>query len=153
MRKLLHWTLVFAMAALAWGATPAKTSTKKKASKSSSRTAKATPAKATTKGTAARKGKKAPAKSAPKTTWRNRQTAPTPERYREIQEALAAKGYLDPAAAGGAWNQTSADALKRFQADQNIEATGKINSLALIALGLGPRHGAPPTDASETRQQ
>ena len=31
------------------------------------------------------------------------------------------------------------DALKRFQSSQNIDATGKINSLSLIALGLGPK--------------
>jgi hypothetical protein len=34
------------------------------------------------------------------------------------------------------------DALKRFQKAQNIPVTGKINSFSLIALGLGPNHGA-----------
>jgi hypothetical protein len=68
--------------------------------------------------------------------------SPTPERYREIQEALASKGYLRAEDATGTWNQTSIDALKRFQAEQNIESTGKINSLSLIALGLGPKHEA-----------
>jgi peptidoglycan hydrolase-like protein with peptidoglycan-binding domain len=68
--------------------------------------------------------------------------APTPERYREIQQALAAKGYLNPEEANGTWNPSSADALKRFQAEQKIESTGKINSLSLIALGLGPKHEA-----------
>lgn len=77
-----------------------------------------------------------------RTTWRNRQTVPTPERYREIQNALAARGYLAPEAATGTWDQTSTDALKRFQAEQNLESTGKINSLSLIALGLGPKHDA-----------
>jgi peptidoglycan hydrolase-like protein with peptidoglycan-binding domain len=62
---------------------------------------------------------------------------PTPERYREIQEALVAKGYLG--AAGGAWNQESTDALRRFQQDQNLKADGKLDALTLIALGLGPR--------------
>ena len=32
----------------------------------------------------------------------------------------------------------SVDALKRFQADQNLMPDGKINSFSLIALGLGP---------------
>jgi hypothetical protein len=82
---------------------------------------------------------------APRTTWRNRQAAPTPERYKEIQEALAAKGYMRAEDASGAWGDASSDALKRFQADQNLESTGKINSLSLIALGLGPKHdNAPP---------
>lgn len=70
---------------------------------------------------------------------------PTPDRFREIQAALADKGYLTPEEANGAWSQSSADALKRFQADQNLESTGKINSLSLIALGLGPRHDSAPS--------
>ncbi len=78
-------------------------------------------------------------------TWRNRQLSPSQDRYREIQQALAAKGYLEPEQATGTWDQNSTDALKRFQAEQNLDASGKINSLSLIALGLGPKHDAPPT--------
>ena len=66
--------------------------------------------------------------------------APTKERYKQIQEALASKGFLASAQATGQWNTASIDALRRFQANQNLEATGKINSLSLIALGLGPKH-------------
>jgi hypothetical protein len=82
--------------------------------------------------------KKTPAK--PAVTWRNRQLQPTQERYKEIQQALLAKGYLQPEQANGIWDQNSADALKQFQTAQNITASGKINSLSLIALGLGPKH-------------
>ena len=88
----------------------------------------------------------------PPTTWRNRQMAPTPDRYKEIQGALAAKGYLQPDDASGRWDQTSIDAMKKFQADQKLDSTGKIDSLSLIALGLGPKHDslapapAKPTD-------
>jgi hypothetical protein len=32
------------------------------------------------------------------------------------------------------------EALTKFQSEQNLGSTGKINSLSLIALGLGPRH-------------
>jgi hypothetical protein len=92
--------------------------------------------KAGSRTTASRRGKKGPAK---RVTWRNRQLAPTPQRYQEIQQALAAKGYLNPEDANGTWNQASVDALKKFQAGQNLDSTGKINSLSLIALGLGPR--------------
>jgi hypothetical protein len=92
------------------------------------------PAKKST-STSSKKG--ASKKSA--TTWRNRQLAPSAERYREIQSALVARGYLSPEQATGTWNQTSIDALKRFQAEQNLESSGKINSLSLIALGLGPK--------------
>ena len=101
------------------------------------------PATAKSPATAARRGgKQAPGRHA--TTWRNRQMAPTPERYREIQAALVAKGYLKSEDAGGPWNQASMDALKNFQAGQNLDSTGKINSLSLIALGLGPKREAPP---------
>lgn len=75
---------------------------------------------------------------------RGPQTAPTKERYKQIQEALASKGYLASSEATGQWTPASIDALKRFQANQNLEATGKINSLSLIALGLGPKHETGP---------
>jgi hypothetical protein len=100
------------------------------------------------KTTASRRGRKSSVKS---TTWRNRQTSPTPERYKEIQEALAAKGYLKQEDATGAWNGASIEALKRFQAEQKLDANGKINALSLIALGLGPKHETaalkPPAQA------
>jgi peptidoglycan hydrolase-like protein with peptidoglycan-binding domain len=69
--------------------------------------------------------------------------APTSDRYREIQAALVQRGYLkkDP---NGVWDAESADALRRFQQDQSLEASGKLNSLSLIALGLGPKHSVPP---------
>jgi hypothetical protein len=73
-------------------------------------------------------------------TWRNRQTSPSSDRLKQIQDALAAKGYLSPEEATGEWNANSATALKRFQAEQTLEPTGKINSISLIALGLGPKH-------------
>ncbi len=39
----------------------------------------------------------------------------------------------------GQWGVDSAEAMKRFQADQSLMPDGKINSLSLIALGLGPK--------------
>ena len=70
----------------------------------------------------------------------NRQFTPTPERYKQIEEALCRRGYLSSDQVNGQWNDRSAAALKRFQADQNLAASGKIDSLSLIALGLGPKH-------------
>jgi len=75
---------------------------------------------------------------------RPRQLQPTPERYHEIQDALVAKGYLRPDQATGNWDQNSIDALKRFQAEQKLDASGKITSMSLIALGLGPKHDSAP---------
>jgi len=132
--------MILCLVSLAWAATPA-TSKKAPVKKSTSKTSAKTAGK-TTKSASATKGssKKAPARKA--TTWRTRQMAPTPDRYRQIQEALATKGYLQAEDATGSWNQNSIDALKRFQAAQNIESNGKVNSLSLIALGLGPKREA-----------
>jgi peptidoglycan hydrolase-like protein with peptidoglycan-binding domain len=155
MRRILGWICILALGALCWSAqsgAPAKkkgkASTKKTAStkkaapipKKAPATAAASKGGATKKASSAKRGKK----GAPRVTWRNRQTVPAPERYKEIQDALAAKGYLKPEDANGTWGPGSADALKKFQQEQNIEATGKINSLSLIALGLGPKRDAAP---------
>ena len=66
---------------------------------------------------------------------------PSPERYKEIQQALADKGYFS-GAPDGVWGASSTDALKRFQHDQNLYEDGKVDSLSLIALGLGPKRTA-----------
>lgn len=67
------------------------------------------------------------------------QTRPTPERYKEIQQSLADKGYFH-GEVNGTWGNDSTEALKRFQTDHQLPDDGKINSLSLIQLGLGPKH-------------
>jgi peptidoglycan hydrolase-like protein with peptidoglycan-binding domain len=82
-------------------------------------------------------------------TWRTGQMAPTPDRYREIQQALVAKGYgtQEP---DGVWGPQWIDSLKRFQQDQKLEPSGKLTALSIITLGLGPRRETtlPPAAAS-----
>lgn len=160
MRNFLCYAAAVAMVMLAFSADAATTAKKKKTAHSASgTTVRKRTATAHTKGSASRSasgsttsrtvasrnvrsrnGKKTTAST--KTTWRNRQLAPTPDRYREIQQALVTKGYLTPDEATGAWNQDSVDALKKFQGDQKLDPSGKINSLSLIALGLGPKRDA-----------
>jgi len=143
MKRVLTFALAAATLLLslaAFGATPVTPAKKKTPAKKTA--ARKTPV---TKGPATAASRK----KAPSTTWRNRQTTPTPERYREIQDALVAKGYLKSEDANGTWNQDSVDALKKFQSEQSLDASGKINSLSLIALGLGPKRetaavAAPP---------
>ena len=115
-------------------------STTKKSSSTGTKSASST---GTRKGTttASARGKKSAA-AVKRTSWRNRQVSPSSDRYKEIQSALVSRGYLKEEDATGTWNQGSTDALKKFQEEQNLDATGKINSLSLIALGLGPRHDA-----------
>jgi peptidoglycan hydrolase-like protein with peptidoglycan-binding domain len=67
-----------------------------------------------------------------------RQTQPTADRYREIQEALIAKGFLEGPATGH-WDEKTVEAFKQFERSQNLNDDGKLDSLALIALGLGPK--------------
>lgn len=73
----------------------------------------------------------------PVATWRRGQMEPSPDRYREIQQALASKGYLK-SEPSGSWDPQSQDALRRFQADQKLDQSGTITAKSLIALGLGP---------------
>ena len=142
------------MAAFAWGVQPAASAAKKKAlvKKAAVKSAARKPAAPSKTGaalhtaSAKKSAKKVPVK---RTTWRNRQATPSSDRYLEIQNALVAKGYLPAGAATGAWDQASADALKKFQSEQNIDSNGKINSLSLIALGLGPRHDSNSTKTAE----
>lgn len=119
-----------------------KTSSKKASSKQAA--AKRVPAKpaATTTNS---KSKSAKSKRAP-VVRRAVQQQPTAERYKEIQGALAAKGYFR-GTADGVWGADSVDALKRFQREQNLEEDGKIGSLSLIALGLGPKRSVAATAA------
>ena len=100
-------------------------------------------ASASSKAKAASSKKGKTGKKVPVATWRNRQQNPTPERYKEIQQALVSRGYLK-SEPDGVWNADSVNALQRFQADQKLTATGKINAPSLIGLGLGaPSAGAP----------
>jgi peptidoglycan hydrolase-like protein with peptidoglycan-binding domain len=138
MRKLVYLAVVAAFLVFDWSAGAAVPAKKKAPARKTSVTRK----KSSARKTSSRRRSTSKRRTA---TWRNRQMTPTPERYKEIQQALAAKGYLSADEANGTWGSSSVEALKRFQAEQNIEASGKINSLSLIALGLGPkREPVPP---------
>ena len=61
------------------------------------------------------------------------------ERVQAIQEALIREHYLS-GEASGTWNQTSEDAMRRYQADHGWQSKTVPDSRALIKLGLGPSH-------------
>jgi len=130
---------------MAANAAPAK----KPASKSTKTTAKKTTSKSSTakKSTAkTAKSSKRPARRR-STTARRRvrrpagQAKPSPERYADIQRALKQRGYFE-GETDGQWGESSTLALKQFQKDQNLKPDGKLGSLSLIALGLGPKRGS-----------
>jgi hypothetical protein len=60
-----------------------------------------------------------------------------PQRAGEIQEALIREHYMagEPT---GKWDQSSEDALRRYQADHGWQSKTVPDSRALISLGLGP---------------
>jgi peptidoglycan hydrolase-like protein with peptidoglycan-binding domain len=140
-----NWiTLFVALLCSALAVTPLearkRVSAKRPAAASSKKAAKAPPARS---GKAVRvaRGRRGSPKAARQVAARPtvyRQQSPSQERYREIQQALAAKGYYT-GPVDGVWNESSIDALRRFQADQNLKGNGKLDSRSLIALGLGPK--------------
>ncbi len=71
-------------------------------------------------------------------SFRSGQQTPSPERYQEIQQALADRGYYH-GELNGVWSSESVTALKNFQLDQNLKPDGKLGSVSLIAMGLGPK--------------
>jgi len=160
--------LAFSAALAVWAATPApkskaaaKKTAAKKSTKSTAKTA-ATSSKTAPKKVASGKqsasakpasskktsGKRTSAKTAASTYRRSTQREPAPERYKEIQQSLADKGYFT-GPVNGAWGADSVEALKRFQRDENIGDDGKLGSLSLIALGLGPKRGTDKPENPE----
>jgi len=91
-------------------------------------------------------GESAPAKStktgASKSASRRKskrvkgQAAPTPDRISEIQEALAKKGAF-AGTATGKWDDDTVGAMKKFQASNGLNPTGKLDAPTLQRLGLG----------------
>jgi len=80
------------------------------------------------------------------------QTAPTPERIKEIQSALQREGAYS-AEPTGKWDASTADAMKKFQTAHGLTPTGKVDALSLQKLGLGSEtagKGAPLPSASTT---
>jgi peptidoglycan hydrolase-like protein with peptidoglycan-binding domain len=142
--------LVLGAVLLIW---PGWAATKKKASSTKSTVASSKKKTTARAKKSSSKRRAASSKRRRATTWRNRQLQPTAERYAEIQRALADKGYLkgEP---NGKWGPESVDALRSFQRDQNLEPSGKIDSVSLIALGLGPKYqtAAAPPSPSDSAQ-
>jgi len=141
--KFGHILLFLTAFTLAFGAVPAQKAPVKKAPpvKKGSVTAKKAPSrpagKTMARTTATKKGTRPVAGAS-----RSRQQTPTNDRYREIQQALADRGYLK-SEPSGVWGPESVDALKQFQSSKNLQATGKLTSQSLIGLGLGPKTAGP----------
>ena len=85
------------------------------------------------------------------------QKAPTPERISEIQSALARGGYYQ-GSPNGKWDSNTVSALQKFQSENGLSSSGKIDAPSLQKLGLGsatagvdaPKPIAPPKSAAST---
>ncbi len=121
----------------------------KKTSKTKNTSGKSTPTKAASSKAGAKTSSSVSRPTSGKKSVRRaaagppRQGAPTPERYKEIQQALADKGYLK-SEPNGVWDAQSMDAMRQYQTDRNLDPTGKLTAAALIDLGLGPKNETHP---------
>ena len=119
---------------------PAKKASSPKTA-SSSKSASSSKVKGRTRARRSRRGKHVAARP-------SYQQHPDPERYQQIQQALASRGYFK-GPVNGVWGDDSVDALRRFQTDQKIaDNEGKINALSLNALGLGAKHDSSSLSAN-----
>jgi peptidoglycan hydrolase-like protein with peptidoglycan-binding domain len=80
------------------------------------------------------------------------QAAPTPERINEIQSALAKNGAYD-GLPSGKWDDSTVDAMKKFQSSHDLNPSGRLDAPTLQKLGLGSETAgvAPPTPPPNSR--
>lgn len=123
MKKLFLILVALAFCVPMW--TLSAATTKKQASKTAT-----TAKKTTTKKTTTRRRRRRSTRFVPK------QKAPTADRVKEIQGALAQGGYYD-GDPNGKWDSKSVAALQKFQSANGIEPTGKLDAPSLQKLGLG----------------
>ena len=148
------------LAAIATGtmmvpAAAAQTSTHKKSGKSDgSSTASSGSAKTTTKVTSTKSAKSSIKKSSRRKKVKG-QAAPTADRINEIQTALAKQGAFagEPT---GKWDDSTVDAMKKFQSENHLNPTGKLDAPTLQKLGLGSETAGvaaptPPPNSSANR--
>ena len=95
-----------------------------------------TPSTHKSSGASGKKSASAKSSSKKKSKKVKGQTAPTPDRISEIQEALAKKGALDGTPTGK-WDDSTTDAVRKFQSSNGLNPTGKLDALTLQKLGLG----------------
>lgn len=81
------------------------------------------------------------------------QKAPTPDRISQIQEALAKDGSFSNTP-NGKWDDTTVEAMKKFQGSHGLNPSGRLDALTLEKLGLGSQTAgiaepvAPPNSTS-----
>lgn len=78
------------------------------------------------------------------------QKEPTPDRIAEIQQALAKDGSYT-GTPNGKWDDSTQEALRKFQESHGLTPTGKLDARSLQRLGLGSSiTGVAPPAPSNT---
>ena len=95
-------------------------------------------------------------KRAPKklSRWEKGQKAPTPDRISEIQQALAKDGSFT-GTPNGKWDDSTVEAMRKFQDAHGLNPSGKLDAKTLQQLGLGSQTAGvaaplPPTSSTST---
>jgi len=70
------------------------------------------------------------------------------EYLRKVQQSLNDQGY-DAGKVDGKWGPQTSAALKKFQGDHNLDATGRIDAQTLTALGITQPAPSATTGSAE----
>jgi peptidoglycan hydrolase-like protein with peptidoglycan-binding domain len=86
--------------------------------------------------------------------WEKGQKVPTPARISEIQQALAKDGSFS-GTPNGKWDDSTVEAMKKFQDAHGLNPSGKLDAKTLQQLGLGSQTAGvapplPPTSSTTT---
>jgi peptidoglycan hydrolase-like protein with peptidoglycan-binding domain len=83
--------------------------------------------------------------------WEKGQKVPAPDRISEIQQALAKDGSFS-GTPNGKWDDSTVEAMRKFQDAHGLNPSGKLDAKTLQKLGLGSQTAGvaaplPPTSS------
>jgi Putative peptidoglycan binding domain len=137
--RIIQFAFVLCVSLMFAGVTSATTTSTAKAKSKHPQTSKAHSSTASASNSKTHSKHSTKTKTVAKNTKPHGQRGIDEERTREIQSALIQKHYLtgEPT---GAWDQSTKEALTKYQADNGWQTKLTPDARALIKLGLGPDH-------------
>jgi peptidoglycan hydrolase-like protein with peptidoglycan-binding domain len=115
----------------------------------SSACAQASPSKSAASGSAKKSHRKKTSRKLSR--WEKGQKVPAPDRIAEIQQALAKDGSFS-GTPNGKWDDSTVEAMRKFQDAHGLNPSGKLDAKTLQKLGLGSQTAGvaaplPPTSS------